>query len=297
MKLFKKIVVGIDFSDSSKQALRQAELLAREEDSRIVALHAVTASEVEDYKGYYLLETDAILKAFRNHVESLIEETLGDKGRAEARVSIGIPYRELVQTVEEENADLLVLGSRGKSAAPDKLGFFAAKCVRHGKHPVLLTRENQRNAFRCIVACVDFSDATADVIEVAAKVALDEKAALHIVHADCPPWMRATHILYDLRPAESPDFQSQYRELKEEQLLTAVNAASQFLPLDIHRHFLEHANPGQAILDFLASHDADLAIIGRRGHTALRDILIGSMAERIIHHSPCSVLTVPPGRI
>ncbi|MBM4361664.1 MAG: universal stress protein, partial [Deltaproteobacteria bacterium] len=40
---------------------------------------------------------------------------------------------------------------------------------------------------------------------------------------------------------------------------------------------------------------ADLVVLGTRGRTNLRDLFLGSTAERVVRECPCSVLAVPPG--
>lgn len=51
-------------------------------------------------------------------------------------------------------------------------------------------------------------------------------------------------------------------------------------------------NPGQTICDTAKTWGADLVIIGRRGHTGLDELLVGSVSNYVMHHAPCSVLTV-----
>lgn len=295
MKVFKKILIGIDFGESSRRALRQAVRIAAGDGTKPTALHVVTPSEIEDYQQYYTIPTDTMLKAFRTGIEDVVEEELGSRDAVECRVTIGVPYHELMREVRDSNCDLLVLGSRGDNADAHEVGYFAAKCVRHAEVPVLLNRRLHNEPFKRVVACIDYSAVTNEVIETAARIALDEQSELHIVHATCPPWMRPTHVLYNLETAENDDFRKEYRELLDEQMEAKVHMASQLLPAKVEGHNLEHSNPGQALINFLDGNEADLAIVGRIGGTGtvIKEFLMGSVAERLIHRSPCSVITVP----
>ncbi len=51
-------------------------------------------------------------------------------------------------------------------------------------------------------------------------------------------------------------------------------------------------HPSSTICDFAQSCHADLIIIGRRGHSGLSEMLLGSVSNYVIHHAPCSVLLV-----
>ena len=50
--------------------------------------------------------------------------------------------------------------------------------------------------------------------------------------------------------------------------------------------------PGSWICDRAKSWDADLIVLGRRGHTGLSELLLGSVSNYVVHHAPCSVLVV-----
>jgi nucleotide-binding universal stress UspA family protein len=51
-------------------------------------------------------------------------------------------------------------------------------------------------------------------------------------------------------------------------------------------------NPGDAIVDYAQEHGSDLIVVGSHGHTGLRHLLMGSVAEYVFRHAPCPVLMV-----
>jgi nucleotide-binding universal stress UspA family protein len=51
-------------------------------------------------------------------------------------------------------------------------------------------------------------------------------------------------------------------------------------------------DPGRAICTLANTWDADLIILGRRGHTGLKELFLGSVSNYVLHHAPCSVLAI-----
>jgi nucleotide-binding universal stress UspA family protein len=54
--------------------------------------------------------------------------------------------------------------------------------------------------------------------------------------------------------------------------------------------------PATGILDFIEEKGIDLTVMGTHGHSALAQFFLGSVAERVVRHAPCPVLTVAQGR-
>jgi nucleotide-binding universal stress UspA family protein len=50
--------------------------------------------------------------------------------------------------------------------------------------------------------------------------------------------------------------------------------------------------PGKIICDVARTWEADLIIVGRRGYSGVRELFVGSVSNYVLHHAPCSVLTV-----
>lgn len=51
-------------------------------------------------------------------------------------------------------------------------------------------------------------------------------------------------------------------------------------------------DPSRVICEIAQAWNADLIIIGRRGRTGLSELFLGSVSNYVLHHAPCSVLTV-----
>jgi nucleotide-binding universal stress UspA family protein len=133
------IVVGVDGSDASKDALlwaaRQAELTGS-------ALVAVMSWEFPSmaYGAVMPLPDDFdIAGASQKIVDEAIDDTLGEHPAVQVStvVAEGPPALELLKTAK--NADLLVVGSRGHGAfAGMLLGSVSEHCVTHSPCPVVV---------------------------------------------------------------------------------------------------------------------------------------------------------------
>jgi nucleotide-binding universal stress UspA family protein len=53
-----------------------------------------------------------------------------------------------------------------------------------------------------------------------------------------------------------------------------------------------YGSPGKTICQLAKNWQADLIVIGRRGRTGLSELFLGSVSNYVLHHAPCSVLTV-----
>ena len=135
----RRIVVGLDGSTDSKQALRWA---MQQAEATGAEVHAVCAWEVPVT---ILLLPTATEQDYADRAVAVLEETLaevvGDDPPVVVRAEAveGRPARVL--TTQAEGADLLVVGSHGRGELPGMhLGSVASYCVHHAPCPVVLLR-------------------------------------------------------------------------------------------------------------------------------------------------------------
>ena len=292
MKTFGTIVVGIDFSEASLAALREAMRLAGD-GGRVVAVEVIEKDVLEEQIRFHQIAAEHAL----DRIHSNLVRHLAINGAAEgveSRVLVGSPFVSLVEVAEAVDADLLVLGSRGWDHHPGTVGNVASRCVRKANLPVMLVRRHHHGAFRRIVACTDFSPTATMAVQRATWLALSEGAMLDLVHVDYPVWLQPVHIQYDLQREPDAGYRDQYRAMMRERLANHLATVCPEAPPEWKTHVLEDVRAADAISHFLKEIRADLVVLGTAGRSGLNVLLLGTTAERLIQKSECSVLAIKP---
>ena len=291
MNQLKTILVGVDFSDCSRSALEQAGRLARGNNSNLSIIHVMDSSTFEGYKDALPPELDELRRLHRAHAIGRLAEWAREAGVPEGHsreVMSGAPLELLLQESQSRSADLLVLGVTGDSLLPYGAGTLATKCLRKSATKVLLVKQTHPRPFRRIVSCVDFSETSKEVVKHTLRVAGRDHAELHFLHvfqADWNNWTSSAHW-----PALA-DFDKGYRAILEGNLRQFAA-----LPPEAPAQYVvaQAKTAGHGIAEYCRRVDADLVVLGTRGRTNLRYMLLGSTVERLLKEIPCSVLVVRP---
>ncbi|KHE92114.1 MAG: universal stress protein [Candidatus Scalindua rubra] len=134
---FKRIIVPIDFSDCSRKALEYAVSIARSHNNRLTILHVYEKSFVEPYVNAANSEekADEIMKEIERVNESKYDEflkTVDLNGvEYEKLLKKGIAETDIVEIAMEQQANLIVMGTHGRSGIKHMLiGSTAEQVVR-----------------------------------------------------------------------------------------------------------------------------------------------------------------------
>lgn len=141
----KTIVVGIDGSECSKAALLWAVAEARLRGSRLYAVQAyhMQAGATASPGGAAAVgwSVDDLKNTTEKSLSDLIEQTLGQAPDVDLHPAVahGNAVDVLVRAAEKEDAELLVVGSRGRGGFKNLLlGSVSQQCATHAKCPVVV---------------------------------------------------------------------------------------------------------------------------------------------------------------
>ena len=137
-----------------------------------------------------------------------------------------------------------------------------------------------------ILVPVDFSAHSAKAVQTAIEFAKAFSAEVHLLHAYSLPvgvvgpydYQIPANILGEMRDSAARRIDEEVKKVSD-QGVTATGMITEGVP-------------AQAIVDAAEQISADLIVMGTRGLTGLKHVVLGSVAERTIRHASCAVLTV-----
>lgn len=133
-----RILVPTDFSDAAENALRYAIDLARKVGAEI---HVVHAWQLSAYAAPSSDLARGLERDFARDLDSQVQRFGGHGVKLERHLRLGVPYVEIVEAARAVGADLIVMGTTGKTGLEHfLLGSVAERIVRTATCPVLTVR-------------------------------------------------------------------------------------------------------------------------------------------------------------
>lgn len=267
-----RVLAGTDGSARADEAVRQGARLASATGATLEVVFVVDTGRAHAKD----VETEAETALAR------ASETATALGlRADTRILVGDPGAALVEEASAARADLVCLGSDAGLIGAIRIGQVAAHVLREARCSVLIAR-SAGAGFPTRIACgVDGSDASAETAGFAARIAAASGAELRVLHVI--PVFRGHDAEWTLGEDEpSPP------ELEPALRAAAAAGVSPIREMAMGR-------PEHALVKASERDGTDLLVVGHRGVSGMRRVLLGSVSEYCVHHAQCSVLVARAG--
>lgn len=303
------ILFPTDFSESATAALEEAIELAKALRSQLHLFHAVvleTPFVIPADGAATIPGPQDLLDEMDRHAASELETAAAHVRESGIEVTTvarrgGDTVDSILQYAEELQVDLIVMSSHGRRGFRRLLvGSVTEELVRRADCPVLAIRRDPEleppTAPSTIVAAVDLSDHSREVISAAKLLAASlgrELELVHVVHiptgstvaAAATPFGPATPA-----PPEGVSYEDRLdssRELLEHLFNTAPG------PEVEARALVRSGKPEDEIVESAEQSGASLIVVGTEGHSGVSRLLLGSVCERLLRRAPCAVYVVP----
>jgi nucleotide-binding universal stress UspA family protein len=290
--MIQRVLVGTDFSETSEGALKWGLAVARANDAEVKVVHALRLPSLAT--PYVPVPPDIDLELEQKALERLaeIEQRLAaDGSKVSTEIRHDEPAAALRDAALEHHADLVVIGTRGQSRLEHLLlGSVAERVVSVSPVPVLSVHAedfDRHRPLRRVLVPTDFSEEALR----SARTALEllgarGKGELVLVHAYHIP---VEYSAYGTLPVnwkfleEAPvAAQSELDKWSKE-----LSASGWKVTTEVGEGL-----PATVIERLAKKHDVDLIAMGTHGRSALRELVLGSVAKRVLQRAPCPVLTV-----
>jgi len=280
------VLAATDFSSDADEALRQAHVEARQRRTRLVVCHVLPDARrvrmlFPQEAGPDLAAQAALENAARTTLQRRLTEVLGRPAvPIQLEVGAGNPHDGILDIAERVGAAVIVTGP----------GITAARVARTARFAVLVARPSPPHG--PVIGATDFSSAAlpaiADAVAAAAATG-NPLVVMHCLDIDPVAAMAAAGAVGAVPlptvPADVVRDLTADSARRLDDALICHGAAGRALVLQ--------APPGPGIVGSALAEAASLVVVGTHGRAGLVRMLLGSVAEYVAAHAPCSVRTVP----
>ena len=289
----RKITFAFDGSENSLQALEAAAIIAKGYGAEVSIAYALQPSSIfstmhqrEEY--YTKLESNAS-KSIEKAMSFLVTNEVV-KARSKILHSRGSITESLIDYVSEEKSDLVVCGTRGLGGFDRMLlGSISGQLVSHSPSPVLVVRKPEaakKMEIKRILVATDGSETASRAMGLAISLAKALGGKLTFVNVVyLPP------ISYGVD--EGIDFNRLMADLREdgEKITKEAIFIAQKMGVEADRKIIDGLrSPSMAITELAEKEKYDLIAVGTRGRGEFKRLILGSVANGVVHYAHCSVL-------
>jgi len=290
-----RIVVGADFSQSSDAALHWIEALEKFGPCDIVATHLYWPPQqfqrlgLSGVRSYLEPDSEVTLTLERDLSQRISSIVKNSAVKIRPEPHLGRVADRLVQIADEEKADLIVVGSyhRGTLGLLWE-GSVSRGVLRYARSSVACVpishaaSKRQIKALRCVLVPTDFSLIGDAAIALAYSV-VEHGGCVHLLHVRKSP-SKST--------VEPQDIFQPYKSDEEalRMLTSLIPDGAREQGKSTQTHVVHSDKPADAISQAAERLNADVICMGTHGHTGLKKVLLGSVAQAVLEQSVRPVL-------
>lgn len=299
--MFRKLMIPVDGSAFAEQAIDHGIALARAGEA---TLHLVLVHEgrplAERGTVFISEHFDAQQREWEEeYLKRLVEQLERDHTiEIEDALVTGTAAVELTDYVARHGIGLIVMSTHGRGGLSRMwLGSVADRVVRRAGVPVLLVRPSEDARaqdelwIRRVLVAADGSEASEFALRSAAALCALTRADCTIVRVVVPP----THMI----ASRIPDTAALVRERTQkgaaeaEDYLRELTGAAHWHPTTTRTELVIGNDAAAAILRCAETDNADIIVVGTRGHGGPTRMLLGSVADKVIRGARVPVLVCP----
>jgi nucleotide-binding universal stress UspA family protein len=275
-----KILIPIDFSETSFLAIEHAAHIAQSFKAELILLHVVE----KHWEKFSIVvpemrinAPDGIINAIEKRLEDIAKNIFLDYGvKSTCITANGTIFSEVISVSKEQQVDLIVMGTHGTSGFVEFfIGSNAYKVVTSSDCPVITVQTHATKvSFSNILLPIDNSIHSRQKVNPAIVMARHFSSKLHIVGL-----------------ADFDDDKELHKfEIKLEQIEAYIHKCG----LTCTRETVKGNNQATMTLDYATKAEPDLIIIMTDQEENISGRLMGTYAQQIVNHSKIPVMSIQP---
>lgn len=275
----KRILVPLDFSEESMDALHSAHTLAKTTDSEVMLVHVIedpTAQSfntmgIVDYSPMDNVYVVKLMERTKERMDELVNQSEYSDIVLKYRIEVGHAFEKISHVIAEEKSSLIIMGSKGASGISNFfIGSVADKVVRTASCPVITIKgKYDLSKVKSIVFATDLRCEQESIIEELKIMQKHYDAHLHLVKA------------YDSEWILEKDVKSRIDEFAEEFNFDNYSTTA-----------VKDSDEVDAILEFADEIGADMIAMATHQRRGLESLFTGFISKNVVNKSHKPIWTM-----
>ncbi len=284
MKEVNQILVAIDNSAMAEEALKRAISIAEEKDAQLIVIHVIESPFMESP---YVQSIDK--EVLKKKITEQIDQ-LNKQANIEYILFVlsGSAFGAIIEMAQKSKADLLIVGSHGKSDINSRhFGSTTLKLIQTTHIPVLIVKNRVKTIYQKVIAPTNLSDYSKEsILFTNTLFAKPSRKYLYAFETMSELSAMTYHISNEQRRAAIVEMTADAKTALTE-FVQEVGGGEIALT-----DFTASIN--EDLLAYITNDKADLLVLGSKGVDNLNSFVFGSTASYLVQRSPIDVLVYVP---